>query len=136
MEPMKHLVGSTSLCYVFQALAAVLPASHCLLIIQLPTKNRGEMRWDERERCLCVSILHSWESSLTCSHFFPWDKSQAEKGFLGTELCCLGGGVMQTKSNYFPSLSNVFGFRFFVPMVCWNFSIGLLDFHEGSFLCG
>lgn len=49
---------------------------------------------------LLGSILNSWRGQAVTHTLLssPWEKSQVEKVSVGTELCHLGGGVMQVKS--------------------------------------
>ena len=67
-------------------------------VMQLMTEYSG---WSEREMGLLGNIPHRWGSytlthTLLCS---PWERSQVKKVSLGTELCHIGGGMMQVKSD-------------------------------------
>lgn len=74
--------------------------------------------------------------SLTSPQFSLLEKSPAEKGFLGIELCHLGEGVTRVKSNCSSILSSMSILEFFTLVRCWNFSAGLLGFDIGFLVCG
>lgn len=64
-------------------------------------------------------------------------RSHGEKVSLGTELCHLGERVTRVKSNCssYP-LQCIPTCIIFAPTARWNFSTGLLDFPQGSLICG
>lgn len=64
-------------------------------------------------------------------------KSRARRPSLVTELCHLGEGATWVKSHCssYP-LQCIQTCIIFAPTICWNFSTGLLDFPQGSLVCG
>lgn len=74
--------------------------------------------------------------SLPSPQFPLLEKSPAEKGPLGIELCHLGEGVTRVKSNCSSILSSMSILELFTPVRCWNFSAGLLGFDIGFLVCG
>lgn len=91
-------------------------------VMQLMTECSG---WSEREMGLFGNIPHHW-GSLTLTHTLlhsPWERSQVKKVSLGTELCHLGGGMMQVKSDCSSS-----------PLLCIQPCIYLLQWYAGTSL--
>lgn len=71
------------------------------------------------------------------SHFPLWEKSWARKISFGTEVGYLGWGqcwLIQVKGNFFThfNVSHLRILFIFSPVMCWNFSTGLPDFHKGT----
>ena len=71
-----------------------------------------------------------------CSHFSLWEKLQAEGISLGTELWHLWWGVIQIKQCCCSYHLQCVCSQNFAPLMCRDFSAGLLDSHKGTFVCG
>lgn len=71
-----------------------------------------------------------------CSHFSLWEKLQAEGVSLGTELWHLWWGVIQIKQCCCSYPLQCVCSQNFAPLMCRDFSAGLLDSHKGTFVCG
>ena len=72
---------------------------------------------DTREKWASLAAFHrggECRQSLTCSYFPQWEKSRAEKGSLGIELCCLGRAVTDKSNCASYSLECIQTYNFFL----------------------
>lgn len=85
------------------------------------------------------SVSHSWEArgSLTCSHLTRRRSRWLRRALLALSCAALEGCVKWVKSNCssYP-FQGILSHISFTPVVNWNFSAGLLDFHRESLLSG
>ena len=93
--------------------------------------------WGEKEVGF-GSVSHNWEArgSLTCSHLTRQSSRWLRRALLALSCAALEGCVKWVKSDCSYPVQCIFSHISFAPVVGWNFSTGLLDFHRDSLLSG
>lgn len=94
--------------------------------------------WMGRQRAGSGSASQGWEArgSLTCPHLTQQRSRWLRRALLAPSCAALEGCVKWVKSDCSYPFQCILSHISFAPVVGWNFSMVLLDFHRGSLISG
>lgn len=129
--------------FLVESLTCSVGSTSVLLCTSHSPPPRGAVHtsefWMGRERNGLCSVSHSWEArgSLTCPHLTQQRSRWLRRALLALSCAALEGCVKWVKSDCssYP-FQCILSRISFAPVVGWNFSMVLLDFHRGSLISG